>query len=352
LFCFFLLHARRRFRALVDTQGWRRKARQHFRPHLAALEDDCDVELEAWADAQWGSLYRFLTREFVAWLDPGVTEGLWTDAVSTCALGAPLRQPPPLLHSRSVSALAPVAAPGAPPGAAAPPPEAHLLAQPLLAGPAEWHHEACEYDVRRVTVFVSWRAFCPRFADSALGQRRFPPAAAPALPAAPAPAAPAPAAPAPAPRPRSSRAPERCPYCAAPLTELVAKPHQTFTTRAFHTLVMQPVLDSLADARLEEPPLFGSLAERDPYGADSEPERLSVCASGHVLYVCEWRMVDGAARDAIAEAEEEEEGYGGRRRRVRCAYADSGGDDEEEEEEEEEDDDAFAFGGGWGGYRY
>jgi len=251
---------------------------------------------------EWETLYRFLTREHLSW---GTS---WQDSKVNARLGGPLPEGKqrPLLFSRSTPCHA--VRPGAPPV------KTHSLRQPLLTGPAGWHFETDECDVRRVTVFMVWRAFCPRFAESSLWKRLF--ATAPAAPAEPA----------------RWRPPEQlCPFCDGRLAKLVARPGETFLTSEFYKTIMQPIHASVAKENLEDPPLYGSLAS-DDYTRDEDSSQLCVCSSGHFLHADQWHMIDVETRDAIAEDDDDDDdedededgsdgsgcGYG---RRQRCAYA-------------------------------
>ena len=299
----------------MNEQCWRRKVRLHFRLHQVVLCDDCGVDVDATSPAQWETLYRFLTREHLCWLSDD-NPGSWSDTVRNAPLPPPLAKPPLLLHSRAAvpSSRRPAPVPGQPL------PKAHLLRAPLLTAPGSWHHECNDSsDVRRVTVYMTWRAFCPSFARTSLAKRLFPPDA-----------------------PAARHGAERCPYCASRLADLKAQPYKTFMTDDFDTLIMQPILDAVREARLEEPPLFGSMAEDSD---DQDEERLSACTAGHILYTCQWRMIDAEACDAIDRMDDDDSDdsqFGGaRQRRVRCAYADS---------DDDEDDDDDDYGAGYGGY--
>ena len=95
--------------------------------------------------------------------------------------------------------------------------------------------------------------------------------------------------------------------------------HETYLTDAFHEHVLSAAHDGMARKGFEEPPLFGSLED-----TAGEVARLSACGRGHILYACNFTLVDAATRDRIAR---HEEGW------------DSDEEDEDEDEEEEGEED-------------
>ena len=285
----------------MNQQGWRLAAETHFPDALEVLCADCAVDLDSQPPIWWEQLYHFLTR--VRSTLPGESSLNWHLFHETAALGTPLRSPAPVLYCQPArsSNLA-----GGPP----PTPELYLR-RPMLMAEADWHQGTDEMDVRRITVYVSWRAYCPSFARSQMCTRLFSALGAPqqlmghTL--------------------ADSVLLQQCPYCSARIVEL-AEPEPDDATRFswftpdFEKLLLTPVRDALPEEGLDEPPLYGSLADDEEWTRDTHA--LVVCANGHFLFAETWPMVDREACEDLAsddeddEDEDEDEYYGG----GHCAY--------------------------------
>lgn len=282
----------------MNQQGWRLAAESHFPDALEVLRADCAVDLDAQPQIWWEQLYHFLTR--VRSTLPGESSLNWYVFRETAPLGPPLRSPAPVLYCRPARSSN---------TAGGPPPTPKLyLRRPMLMAEADWHQGTDEMDVRRITVYVSWRAYCPSFPRSKMWARLFA-----ALPA---------------PQPlmghtlQASVRLQQCPYCNARLVELAEpEPHDgtrwSWFTPDFEKLLLAPVRDALPEEGLDEPPLYGSLADDEEWTRDTHA--LVVCANGHFLFSETWPMVDREACEELASDdgdEDEDEYYGG----GRCAY--------------------------------